>query len=62
MCPHLELLSFLKPLTSFSDGVFQEETVREVSGDAGCFFSSSTKGFYGVWGSVVSSKNTNDVL
>lgn len=56
MCPHLKLLGFLEPLSGFSDGVFQEKTVGEVSGDARCLLSSSTKSLYGVWRSVVGSK------
>lgn len=53
MCPDLKLFRFLKPLSGFSDGVFQEKTVWEVSGDARGLLSSSTKGLYGVWRSVV---------
>lgn len=46
---NLKLLSFLQPLSGFSDGVFQEKAVWEVGRDARCLLSSSTKGLYGVW-------------
>lgn len=62
VCPHLKLLGFLKPLSGFPDGVFQEETVREVSGDAGRLLSSRAESLYGVWRSVVGSETQNDAL
>lgn len=56
---NLKLFCLLKPLSGFSDSVFQEETVWEVGRDDRCLLSSSIKGLDGVRWSVLG-REAND--
>lgn len=57
-CPNLKLLGFVQPLSGLSDGVFQQQAVWEVRGDARCLLSNSSESLYGVWRSGGHRKQT----